>query len=137
MSLKRKASTLPLSDAKKPKANSSITSFFSSPLASSPATKVTGTTIESIPALSPTLKWDKEKWVKTLTAEQKDLLALEIGTLHESWLKELRDEITSPSFLSLKKFLKKEHESGKKIFPPAQDTYSWCHHILCSPIRSR
>jgi uracil-DNA glycosylase len=53
------------------------------------------------------------------------LLALEIGTLHESWLKELKDEVTSSSFLNLKRFLKAEHEAGKKIFPPAEDVYSW------------
>jgi uracil-DNA glycosylase len=64
--------------------------------------------------------------VKTLSGEQKDLLALEIGTLHESWLKELKDELTSSGFLELKKFLKKEHEAGKKIFPLAEDVYSWC-----------
>jgi uracil-DNA glycosylase len=133
MSLKRKASTLPLSDAKKPKADSSITSFFSSPKTVSPATKVNGTTTDSNPGSAPALKWDKEKWVKTLTAEQKDLLALEIGTLHESWLKELRDEITSPSFLNLKKFLKKEHEAKKKIFPPAMDVYSWYDHMSSKP----
>lgn len=125
MSLKRKASTLPGSDAKKPKADSSITSFFGPPKTVAPATKVNGTTTESTPAALPAIKWDKEKWLKTLTAEQKDLLALEIGTLHESWLKELKEEVTSPSFLSLKKFLKKEHEAGKKIFPPAEDVYSW------------
>ncbi len=64
--------------------------------------------------------------MKTLSGEQKDLLALEIGTLHESWLKELKDELTSSGFLELKKFLKKEHEAGKKIFPLAEDVYSWC-----------
>lgn len=70
-------------------------------------------------------KWDKEAWAKKLTAEQRDLLGLEIQTLHESWLRELKDEVTSKEFLDLKRFLKKEHESGKKVFPPAEDVYSW------------
>lgn len=139
MSLKRKGSALPLGDAKKPKANASITSFFTAPKSSPPkssppnsspvpkdATSSTKQNLTETPAVSaPALKWDKEKWIKTLTAEQKDLLALEIGTLDETWLKELRDEVTSSSFLDLKRFLKKEHEAGKKIFPPANDVYSW------------
>jgi hypothetical protein len=60
-----------------------------------------------------------------LTAEQKELLKLEIDTLHESWLKELKDEVTSAGFLELKRFLKRERESGKKILPKEEDVYSW------------
>jgi len=127
MSLKRKASTLPTTDAKKSK---TITSFFGPPKPVTPTTKATattakgtGTTTEAIAA--PASTWDKKKWVDKLTPEQKDLLVLEIETLHESWLKELKDEVTSASFLDLKRFLKKEHEAGKKIFPPAVDVYSW------------
>jgi uracil-DNA glycosylase len=127
MSLKRKATEAALSDSKKPKANGSITSFFGPPKTVSTSTKVSGTITEKIPSspATPAVKFDKEAWVKTLSAEQKDLLALEIGTLHESWLKELKDEVTSSGFLELKRFLKKEHEAGKKIFPPADDVYSW------------
>ena len=135
MSLKRKATEAALSDAKKPKANGSITSFFGPPKIVSSTTKVTGTKVEdetSSPAEPAPLavKFDKEAWVKALSAEQKDLLALEIGTLHESWLKELKDEVLSSGFLELKRFLKREHEAGKKIFPPAEDVYSWS--VNCS-----
>ena len=70
-------------------------------------------------------KFDKAKWVEKLTPEQKDLLTLEIETLHESWLAQLKDEILSKEFLALKRFLKSEHDAGKKIFPPAPDVYSW------------
>ncbi|KAL9125897.1 MAG: hypothetical protein Q9217_004970 [Psora testacea] len=73
-------------------------------------------------------KFDKAKWVEKLTQEQKDLLALEIETLHESWLAQLKDEILSKEFLALKRFLKSEHDAGKKIFPPAPDVYSWSRH---------
>ena len=129
MSLKRKATESGLSDAKKPKGNGSITSFFGPPQTVSTTTKVAGTMTQKIDssaaAVTPTVKFDKEAWVKTLSDEQKDLLALEIGTLHESWLKELKSELTSKEFLDLKRFLKKEHEAGKKIFPPAEDVYSW------------
>jgi uracil-DNA glycosylase len=63
--------------------------------------------------------------VQKLTEEQRQLLALEIGTMHESWLRELKNDITSPSFLNLKRFLKSEALSGKKIFPPSEDVYAW------------
>jgi uracil-DNA glycosylase len=115
MSLKRKGSELPASDIKKPKGNGSITSFFGAP--------------KAVSSSSTSSSWDKDAWVKKLSEEQKQLLSLEIGTLHESWLKELKDEITSESFLGLKRFLKTEAQSGKKIFPASQDVYSWsvCH----------
>jgi len=126
MSLKRKAGDLATSDPKKPKANGSITSFFGPPKVLSTSTKVTGTSTEATPAVpAPASKFDKEKWVATLTPEQKDLLKLEIETLHESWLKELKDEVISKEFLELKRYLKKEQEAGKKIFPPMADVYSW------------
>ena len=94
-------------DAKKPKVNSSITSFFGQPK---------DTKSEA---------FDKTKWVAGLSAEQKELLKLEIDTLHESWLAHLKDEILKPEFLALKRFLKKEKESKQVVFPPEQDIYSW------------
>jgi uracil-DNA glycosylase len=136
MSLKRKASTLPLADAKKPKVNGSITSFFGAPKAAAAPTKVTTAVETAVSTAPPATNTDadalplpqsdwKKKWIASLTEEQKHLLVLEIETLHESWLKELKDEITSASFIGLKRFLKKEHEAGKKIFPPAIDVYAW------------
>lgn len=115
-SLKRKAPDLAAAEAKKPKANGSITSFFGTP-------KPVSTT--SSAGLTPLAKWDKAQWVAKLTDEQKDLLKLEIETLHESWLVHLKDEVLTKEFLDLKRFLKKEGESGKKIFPPLEDVYSW------------
>jgi uracil-DNA glycosylase len=136
MSLKRKASTLPTSDAKKPKANGSITSFFGAPQTVSTTSKATGTSTTTNPSspapATPVSKFDKEAWVKKLTPEQKELLKLEIDTLHESWLKELKDEIVTDGFLELKRFLKREVEGGKKVFPPAEDVYSW-YTFLSSP----
>ena len=171
--LKRKAGDIATSTAKKPKANATITSFFSSPSStvkptpaaastassaipsSPPATvaddasqkstaSITATTTASIftstaaaPSLAasaaPLAKFDKAKWVETLTPEQKDLLALEIASLDESWLSQLKDEVVTKDFLDLKRFLKKEHESGKKIFPPAADVYSWSVVIIPIP----
>jgi uracil-DNA glycosylase len=122
MSLKRKGTDLPSSsDPKKAKSNGSITSFFGAPKPALATTNGNGT---PLPA-TPTVKFDKEAWVKKLTAEQKELLKLEIETLDVSWLKELKDEVTSREFLDLKRFLKKEVGSGKTIYPPMEDVYSW------------
>lgn len=127
MSLKRKAGDIAADAAKKPKANGSITSFFGAPKPN-PSTSSTN---PAKPASDPTapetqpVKFDKEAWIAKLSDEHKELLKLEIETLHESWLGALKDEVTSESFLNLKRFLKKEGESGAKIFPPLEDVYSW------------
>lgn len=117
--LKRKAADLAAAEAKKPKANGSITSFFSAPK------PVAATSSTSSAVVPPVVKFDKEKWVEKLTDEQKDLLKLEIETLHESWLAHLKDEVLTKEFLALKGFLKKEKEDGKTVFPPMEDVYSW------------
>ncbi|KAG5969936.1 hypothetical protein E4U55_001930, partial [Claviceps digitariae] len=105
-------------EAKKPKANGSIASFF----AAVPKPASAGDAASSAPG--PGVKFDKNKWMGGLTAEQKKLLQLEIETLDESWLGHLKDEITSKEFLDLKRFLDKETRAGKKWFPPKEDVYS-------------
>lgn len=116
--LKRNSDHLsaPAVESKKPKGGS-ITSFFGTP-----KPKALGTQSTSSPRNS---SFNKDKWVASLTPEQKELLQLEIDTLHESWLAHLKDEVVTPEFLSLKRFLKKERESTIKIFPPEEDVYSW------------
>jgi uracil-DNA glycosylase len=125
MSLKRKAADIAAADAKKPKVNSSITSFFGPPKTATSKSSQSSTDAASALAPVPAAKFDKDKWVAALGEEQRTLLKLEIGTLHESWLAVLKDEITSKSFLDLKRFLKSEAEAGNKIFPPSEDVYSW------------
>jgi uracil-DNA glycosylase len=125
MSLKRKAATAATNDAKKPKANGSITSFFGPPKVVSSTTKTAGAGSEATEPAPVASRFDKEKWVASLTDEQKELLALEIETLHDSWLAVLKEEILSKEFLELKKFLNKEWEGSVKIFPPKEDIYSW------------
>lgn len=131
MSLKRKAANLASDAAKKPKQNSylhhplskikltnpSITSFFGKP-------KPVPGAPTAAKAPEP-VKFDKEAWVAKLTDDQKDLLKLEIDTLHESWLAQLKDDIVTKEFLDLKKFIRGEIASGKKIFPPQAEVYSW------------
>lgn len=132
-SLKRKAgSSQPggSSDAKKPKHNGNIMSFFGVPKPG-PSSTTGGTTTRSQSQFSSsatpetiTRKFDKEKWVSTLTPEQRELLQLEIDTLDESWLAHLKEEIVTKEFLNLKRFLKREWET-KTVFPPKEDVYSW------------
>lgn len=129
--LKRKAAGEPASDAdaKKAKQQSSLTSFFgsstSAPKSTGSAKSARATTSAPPSAAVPESKFDKARWVAKLTPEQKDLLKLEIATLGDSWLAALKDELTTPSFLELKRFLQREHNAGKKIFPPPEDLYSW------------
>lgn len=115
--LKRKAEAASTPDPKKPKANGNIAAFFGS------APKPAAATSTGPEPAAP--KFDKEKWVSSLTEEQKELLKLEIETLDESWLAHLKDDITTSEFLGLKKFLASETKAKKKWFPPAEDVYSW------------
>lgn len=110
--LKRKANSTPNgSDAKKPKANGNIASFFGS--------------VPRPANAAPSSRFDKAKWLAGLTPEQKTLLKLEIDTMDDSWLAHLKDEITTKEFLDLKRFLDRETNAGRKWFPPKEDVYSW------------
>jgi len=122
--LKRKAElTAAANDPKKPKKDSSLTSFFGAPKVVSSSANGSASAPPEAQGAAP--KFDKEKWVSTLTAEQKDLLKLEIDTLDPTWLAHLKDEIVTSGFLNLKRFLKREIEAGKTIFPPLEEVYSW------------
>ncbi|KAI1104599.1 uracil-DNA glycosylase [Jackrogersella minutella] len=124
-SLKRKAAKAAESDAKKPKVNASITSFFGAPKSSPPPASSPSS---AKPERGPDLKFDKARWVAGLTVEQKRHLQLEIQTLDPSWLAHLKDEIVTPEFIELKKFLESEVKSNTKVFPPREDVYSWSRH---------
>lgn len=121
MAPKRKADTAAANDPKKPKKDASLTSFFGQPK----ITPAANSASNAAQAEGAAAKWDKEQWIAGLTAEQKDLLKLEIDTLDPTWLANLKDEIVTPGFLALKRFLKKEIDSGKTIFPPLEEVYSW------------
>ncbi|KAG9231927.1 uracil-DNA glycosylase [Amylocarpus encephaloides] len=127
MSLKRKAGSLPNPDAKKPKGT--ITSFFGQP---KPVAGANGGGKVNAPAM----RFNKEAWVKGLTDEQRALLRLEIETLDVSWLKELKDEVVSKEFLELKRFLKRELDAKKTIFPPMEDVYAWSTHTPLHTVKA-
>lgn len=121
--LKRKAAASTEAN-KKVKTNASITSFFGPPKPVANGGAMASKAASAAPEPAP-FKFDKAKWVTSLTAEQKELLQLEIDTLDPSWLAHLKDDITSKEFLELKRFLAREVDQGKKIFPPREDVYSW------------
>ncbi len=138
MSLKRKdpPTSSTTDDAKKPKKNADLTSFFGPPKAK-PATNGAslpsstngnGAGVDPVP-----VKFDKDKWAAGLNEEQRKLLKLEIDTLDASWLAQLKDEVTSREFLDLKRFLQKEIDSKQKIYPPLEDVYSWFVYTLYTP----
>ncbi|GLI77022.1 uracil DNA glycosylase [Penicillium ochrochloron] len=137
--LKRNADHLSGStaDPKKPKGGS-ITSFFGvpKPKALSTATNGSGTNGSGTATAPRVSTFNKEKWVASLTPEQKELLQLEIDTLDESWLAHLKDEIVTSEFLNLKRFLKKEKEAKVKIFPPEEDVYSWSRHTPLHTVKA-
>jgi uracil-DNA glycosylase len=115
MSLKRKAGEAATDATKKPKPNGSITAFFGAPKPS-PNSKASS---------AAAARFDRDAWVSKLTDEQKELLQLELDTLHESWLPHLKDVLVNPQFLELKRFLRNELKTGKTVFPPMKDVYSW------------
>ncbi|KAF8250735.1 uracil-DNA glycosylase [Wilcoxina mikolae CBS 423.85] len=117
-SLKRKA---PASTENTVKKARSITSFFTpkpSPAGSS--------------STAPPSRFDKAAWISSLTPEQKKLLALEIETMHESWLAALKDELVSDGFLSLKRFL--ANEKGT-VYPPRNEIYSWSRYCPLNTVK--
>ena len=129
MSLKRKAPpTSSLDDAKKPKKTADLTSFFGPPkVTPTGGAEPVGPINGAVPPFDEPAAstFDKDKWVAGLNDEKKKLLKLEIDTLDPSWLAMLKDEIVTPGFLDLKRFLEKEIDSKQKIYPPLVDVYSW------------
>ena len=126
--LKRKAEPLSASatDLKKPKKDSSLTSFFGAPKTTSSSTTSSDVLSGNGPVPEPAApSFNKDTWVESLKPEQRQLLKLEIDTLDPSWLAHLKADLVAPSFLELKRFLQREIDSGKKIFPPLEDIYSW------------
>ncbi|KAF2851257.1 uracil-DNA glycosylase [Plenodomus tracheiphilus IPT5] len=123
--LKRKAAAAAADASKKPKTNGSITAFFGAPKPNPNSPAKTGAAA----------KFDRDAWIAGLDGEQKELLQLELDTLHESWLPHLKDVLVNPQFLELKRFLKKELSSGKTVFPPMEDVYSWSRHTPLNTVK--
>ncbi|KAH3670721.1 hypothetical protein OGAPHI_001236 [Ogataea philodendri] len=71
-----------------------------------------------------TSTFDKQKWIDSLTPDQKDLLRLEIESMDVSWLSLIHQELTKPYFLNLKRYLQTEWKN-QTIFPPKENVYSW------------
>lgn len=50
-------------------------------------------------------------------ASERDLLQLECETMEISWMRALQEDIRSPAFLELKRFLHGEKSKGVKVYP--------------------
>jgi uracil-DNA glycosylase len=127
--IKRKATESPAVITKKARA---ITSFFAPLGAASSGAASSSAPAGSAPKASTTTrpKFDKERWASKLSDEHKSLLQLEINTMEQSWFRALKDELITPEFLSLKRFLRSEKDGGKTIYPPEEDIYSWYGQIF-------
>lgn len=66
----------------------------------------------------------KKEFQEKLNDREKELLALEIDTMEDSWFEALSDVFTQDWFLDLKQFIRKEFTS-QTIYPPREDIYSW------------
>ncbi|RPB13284.1 uracil-DNA glycosylase [Morchella conica CCBAS932] len=117
--IKRKATESPAVITKKARA---ITSFFA-PLGAASSSAPADSAPNASTSTRP--KFDKERWASKLSDEHKSLLQLEINTMEQSWFRALKDELITPEFLSLKRFLRNEKDGGKTIYPPEEDIYSW------------
>ncbi|KAK9711592.1 uracil DNA glycosylase [Basidiobolus ranarum] len=62
------------------------------------------------------------------------LFALEYESMDPTWLQALKAEFTKPYFKQLKTFLEAE-QKGSKIFPPAEDIYSWSRFTPLSKVK--
>ncbi|KAI5801990.1 uracil-DNA glycosylase [Pyronema domesticum] len=119
---KRKSVDSAAPAAKKSRA---ITSFFAPAPASSSPSAPAATTSNGLSVSATTKNFNKDKWVASLTPEQRELLALEIETMHESWLAVLKDDLVSDWFAKVKEYLKKENGV---VYPPSKEIYSWSRY---------
>lgn len=127
--MSKRAATETVSTSAKKVKSAAITSFFKKDGVSHSSTPRT-----AAPSLTPDTPFDKSEWVTQLEPAQKELLALEIDTLHESWLSALHQELTKPYFLRLKEYLAKERKT-QVVFPPDKDIYSWSRHTPLDTVK--
>ncbi|RGB42076.1 uracil-DNA glycosylase-like protein, partial [Rhizophagus diaphanus] len=117
--IKRKISSASINNSKKQKVSASVQSSLSSFVKSQPRNQ----TITS------------ETLLDKIKDENKELLSLEIKTMNSEWLKGLSDVIQKPYFIELKKYLQREKDNNKKIFPPEPEIYSWSRFTPPSSVK--
>ncbi|CAG8526242.1 11234_t:CDS:2 [Paraglomus occultum] len=91
--------------------------------------------------VKPTVETPTDKTSVTLDSlaaglddNTKKLLKLEADTMNKEWLLALKAEFKKNYFLELKKFLATDAKSFK-IFPPAEDIYSWSRFTPVSKVK--
>lgn len=96
--------------------------------------KVEENTDEDFTSICSHYNFNKDEWISSLTQDQRELLELEISTLHISWLAALHQTLTKPYFLKLKEFVNSQR-SSKTIFPPIDQVYSWSQYTPLPDIK--
>ncbi|KAH9856542.1 uracil-DNA glycosylase [Lenzites betulinus] len=96
-----------------------------------PVAKKARTMLTANPSLN-SIPFSLSEFQNSLSAEEKELLALECQTMGKSWLKLLTDEIRQPYFLKLKRFLREQGVKGPddsaanlKVYPAPKNIYAW------------
>ncbi|KAJ2685871.1 uracil DNA glycosylase [Coemansia spiralis] len=77
----------------------------------------------------------KDDETEDVSSEDHGILSLEYSTIHPSWLKLLKGELTKPYFQSLKQFLLAEAAAKKTVYPADPDVYSWSRFAPFSKVR--
>ncbi|KAJ6631016.1 uracil-DNA glycosylase [Mycena sp. CBHHK59/15] len=99
------------------------------------AARFTATKLSALQPLNA-IPFSLSAFVDALPEDARALLALECDVMGKSWLKVLKDELTKPYFLALKKFLYAEGVRGAhdappaRIYPAPKDIYAWSHTPL-------
>ncbi|WWC72460.1 uracil-DNA glycosylase [Kwoniella pini CBS 10737] len=89
------------------------------------------------PSKLPIVRSKSREELKARIAEKPEWiskLSLEVDTMGEDWLLALQDEFTKSYFLNLKEFVTNEQKT-KKVFPPAEDIYSWSRFCPLKDVR--
>ncbi|KAH9945312.1 uracil-DNA glycosylase [Epithele typhae] len=111
----------------------SISDMFSkAPSSTPPAAKKAKTNALSANPTLNSIAFSLAEFEKSLSDEERKLLALECATMGKSWLKLLHTEIRKPYFLKLKRFLYDQGVKGPddsapklKVYPAPVNIYSW------------
>ncbi|XP_006459295.1 hypothetical protein AGABI2DRAFT_218352 [Agaricus bisporus var. bisporus H97] len=65
------------------------------------------------------------EFINSLDEDKRQLLRLECEVMGKSWLKILKDEITAPYFIALKRYLWNVGVKGPDDTPKTKDIYAW------------
>lgn len=77
----------------------------------------------------------RDSLIKSMSAEDRRRLALELDELPTDWVEALLGAILSPTFAQLKAFLADEAARGRSVFPPQRLIYTWAKLCPLSTVK--